>query len=250
LAALGGRLRLARKRRRLSAVQAAECMGVARDTLYRLERGDGAVSVGVLLRALRVLGLDADIDRLAADDVPELRPSGPRKESESVMLANANYERHRNGPAQLDSSVKRGIALQVPWQPVLARFRNAWLKRYGRQLCRQHVLAGHTSMGERLHQELQCSVLRIATTATPTPTPAAGHVSVQHDRAHGIERTRPGIAIGARCKCRRQHALENGVRCASVDPAQNGASHPSVICQFPRLQAGSDLSQYNVQSCR
>jgi transcriptional regulator with XRE-family HTH domain len=93
LAALGGRLRLARKRRRLSAVQAAERMGVARDTLYRLERGDGAVSVGVLLRALRVLGLDADIDRLAADDVLG------RKLQDMALPGESAPQRRRRSPS-------------------------------------------------------------------------------------------------------------------------------------------------------
>lgn len=69
LAALGERLRLARKRRRLPAALMAERVGISRDTLHRLERGEAAVSLGTCLRVLRVLGLDTDLDRLAADDV-------------------------------------------------------------------------------------------------------------------------------------------------------------------------------------
>jgi len=68
LEALGDRLRLARKRRRISAVLMAERVGISRDTLHRVEKGDATVSLGTYLRVLRVLGLDADLDRLAAED--------------------------------------------------------------------------------------------------------------------------------------------------------------------------------------
>jgi transcriptional regulator with XRE-family HTH domain len=66
--ALGGRLRLARLRRRMSATEMAERMGVSRMTLYSLERGELSVGLGVLVRALGVLGLEDDIARIAADD--------------------------------------------------------------------------------------------------------------------------------------------------------------------------------------
>lgn len=68
MTALGSRLRLARLRRKLSTVQMAERMAVSRDTLHRLEAGDPAVALGTYLRALRVLGLDKDLDGLARDD--------------------------------------------------------------------------------------------------------------------------------------------------------------------------------------
>lgn len=69
LNALGERLRLARRRRRITAVLMAQRVGVSRDTLNRVEKGDPAVSLGTYLRVLRVLGLDADLDRIAADDI-------------------------------------------------------------------------------------------------------------------------------------------------------------------------------------
>lgn len=46
----------------------AERMGVSRATLYSLERGGLSVGLGVLVRALGVLGLDDDLAALAADD--------------------------------------------------------------------------------------------------------------------------------------------------------------------------------------
>ena len=69
LAALGDRLRLARRRRGLSTVLMAERVGISRDTLNRVEKGDAVVSIGTYQRALRVLGLDADLDLVARDDV-------------------------------------------------------------------------------------------------------------------------------------------------------------------------------------
>lgn len=68
MAALGERLRLARLRRNLTSVLFAERMGVSRDTLYRLEKGDPGIALGTYLRALRVLGLDLDIELIARDD--------------------------------------------------------------------------------------------------------------------------------------------------------------------------------------
>lgn len=65
---LGARLRLARKRRRISSVLMAQRVGISRDTLHRIEKGDPVVGLGTHLRVLRVLGLDADLDRVAADD--------------------------------------------------------------------------------------------------------------------------------------------------------------------------------------
>ncbi len=65
---LGERLRLARLRRRISQSEMAARLGVSRTTVIRLERGEPAVAIAVLARALSVLGLDADLDRVAADD--------------------------------------------------------------------------------------------------------------------------------------------------------------------------------------
>jgi transcriptional regulator with XRE-family HTH domain len=66
--ALGERIRLARLRRKLSTTLFAERIGISRDTLNRLEKGDGNIALGTYARALRVLGLDRDLDALARDD--------------------------------------------------------------------------------------------------------------------------------------------------------------------------------------
>jgi transcriptional regulator with XRE-family HTH domain len=68
LTALGLRMRLARERRKLGTELFAERVGVSRETLRRLEKGDASIALGTFLRALRVLGLDRDIGLLAADD--------------------------------------------------------------------------------------------------------------------------------------------------------------------------------------
>jgi transcriptional regulator with XRE-family HTH domain len=68
LAALGSRLELARKRRRLTQHTVAVRAGVSVPTLRKLEQGNAGVSLATFLRIMQVLGLTADIDRLAADD--------------------------------------------------------------------------------------------------------------------------------------------------------------------------------------
>ncbi|MDE3022641.1 MAG: helix-turn-helix transcriptional regulator [Pseudomonadota bacterium] len=69
LTALGERLREARLRRELTTVLFAERLGVSRDTLSRLEKGDPNIAIGTYMKALRVLGLDQDIDQVAKDDI-------------------------------------------------------------------------------------------------------------------------------------------------------------------------------------
>jgi transcriptional regulator with XRE-family HTH domain len=65
---LAERMRLARLRRRLSTTVFAERVGISRDTLHRLEKGDPTIALGTYARALRVLGLDRDLDAVARDD--------------------------------------------------------------------------------------------------------------------------------------------------------------------------------------
>jgi transcriptional regulator with XRE-family HTH domain len=69
LAALGQRLRAARLRRKLTQAMLAERVGVTVPTIRKLEGGDASTSLSVVLRALVVLGLSQDIDRLAAEDL-------------------------------------------------------------------------------------------------------------------------------------------------------------------------------------
>lgn len=66
--ALGERLALARRRRRITAEEAAARANVSRTTLSRIENGHASVGVDTLLRLLAAYRLEADIDLVAADD--------------------------------------------------------------------------------------------------------------------------------------------------------------------------------------
>lgn len=79
LQALGDRLRLARKRRRLPMQAVAARAGISRQTLYNVENGDPSVTLGTYLRVLAVLGLDQDLDRLATED-----PLGRRLQDQAL----------------------------------------------------------------------------------------------------------------------------------------------------------------------
>ena len=65
---LGENIKLARKRRKLTTVQVAERAGIDRTTLYHIEKGNGSVSLAAYFNTLRVLGLQDDFLKLAADD--------------------------------------------------------------------------------------------------------------------------------------------------------------------------------------
>jgi transcriptional regulator with XRE-family HTH domain len=69
LGVMGENIKLARKRRKLTTMQAAERAGIDRSTLYEIEKGNPSVSMGAYFNTLRVLGLQDDFLKLAADDV-------------------------------------------------------------------------------------------------------------------------------------------------------------------------------------
>ncbi|MGJ7541505.1 helix-turn-helix domain-containing protein [Variovorax sp. LT1R16] len=62
------RLRLARRRRRLSAKQVAERAGMSPMTLRSLERGGSGVTIGAYLAVMQVLGIESDLDLLGKAD--------------------------------------------------------------------------------------------------------------------------------------------------------------------------------------
>lgn len=66
---MGENIKLARKRRKLTTAQVAERAGIARSTLYLVEKGDPSVAMGAYFNVIRVLGLQDDFLKLAADDV-------------------------------------------------------------------------------------------------------------------------------------------------------------------------------------
>ena len=65
---MGENIKLARKRRKLTAQQLAERADIVRTTLYQIEKGNPSVAIGAYFNVLRVLGLQGDFLKLAADD--------------------------------------------------------------------------------------------------------------------------------------------------------------------------------------
>ncbi|WP_374406587.1 helix-turn-helix domain-containing protein [Hydrogenophaga sp.] len=68
LAQLGERIRLARLRRQLSNAAVSGRAGISRSSLYKVEAGDAGATLGTYLRVLAVLGLENDLNGVAADD--------------------------------------------------------------------------------------------------------------------------------------------------------------------------------------
>jgi transcriptional regulator with XRE-family HTH domain len=62
---VGEQIRLARKKRGMTMAEMADRMFVTRKTLQRLENGEPSVGFGVVASALFVLGLEADLVKLA-----------------------------------------------------------------------------------------------------------------------------------------------------------------------------------------
>lgn len=56
------------KRRKLSNAVVAQRAGVSRTTVYKVEAGDPGATPGAYVRVLAVLGLEGDLNLLAADD--------------------------------------------------------------------------------------------------------------------------------------------------------------------------------------
>jgi DNA-binding XRE family transcriptional regulator len=68
LSSLGENMKKARLRRAYSSETVAQRAGITRKTLYRVERGDPAVALGVYARVLQTLRLENDLGAIAADD--------------------------------------------------------------------------------------------------------------------------------------------------------------------------------------
>ncbi len=65
---LGKQIKQARLRRLMKAVTLALNAGIGRMTLYKLEKGNAGVSIGVLLKVLLILGLQTHLENIASED--------------------------------------------------------------------------------------------------------------------------------------------------------------------------------------
>jgi transcriptional regulator with XRE-family HTH domain len=124
----GERLRLARLRRRLTARQVAERAGMTPVTLRSLERGGAGVTIGAYVAVLQVLGLEGDLDALAAAD-----PLG-RELQDGRMATRAARPRARIAPAvppsrAADSKGIPGKPARIPAGFISTRELAALLKR-------------------------------------------------------------------------------------------------------------------------
>lgn len=68
LGQMGENIKIARKRRKLTMIQVAERADISRSTLHLIELGNASVALGAYFNVLRVLGLQDDFLKLAADD--------------------------------------------------------------------------------------------------------------------------------------------------------------------------------------
>ncbi len=93
---LGGRIRIARKRRGLSARALAEKVGVFRKTIEALEAGKPGVSIGALVTVLWVLGLDPGLLALADPDADTHGKAleAARRPKRVRMTVTAKEDRH------------------------------------------------------------------------------------------------------------------------------------------------------------
>lgn len=65
LVKLGADIAVARKKRRISTVSMAERAFISRATLYKVERGDPTVSMGIYATVLAILGLAEGLGQVA-----------------------------------------------------------------------------------------------------------------------------------------------------------------------------------------
>lgn len=66
--AFGQRLKDARLRRRFSMETVCARADISRPTLYKVEKGDPSVAIGIYVHVLRVLGLVEDLSMIAKED--------------------------------------------------------------------------------------------------------------------------------------------------------------------------------------
>ena len=76
LGKLGERIKKARLRRNIGAVQLAEQADIGRGTLVMIEKGASSVSIGAYMAVLLALGMEKDLNRIALDEEGKWRYGG------------------------------------------------------------------------------------------------------------------------------------------------------------------------------
>ena len=100
IAGVGENIKKARLRRAYSSATVSQRAGITRKTLYRVERGDPAVALGIYARVLQALRLENDLATIAADDALGRK------------LQDASLEPKRRAPKQ--SKRANGVAGERP----------------------------------------------------------------------------------------------------------------------------------------
>ena len=65
---MGEQIKLARIRRKYPVQIVADRAGISRATLWKVEKGDPGVAIGIYAKVLKAIGLGDDITLLARDD--------------------------------------------------------------------------------------------------------------------------------------------------------------------------------------
>jgi transcriptional regulator with XRE-family HTH domain len=92
LSEVGGNIKLARLRRKLSARLVAERAGITRTTLWAVEKGAPSVSMGIYARVLMAVGLEKDLLLVAKDDL-----LGRKLQDLGLVTRRRSPKRSRNG---------------------------------------------------------------------------------------------------------------------------------------------------------
>jgi transcriptional regulator with XRE-family HTH domain len=122
LSRVGEQIRLARLRRNLTATEVAMRSGLSRATLNKIENGNPNVSFGSYCAVLNTLGLDEDIEKLAANDslgesIEErntLRKRASKKRKEEKL--NNKMDRHALSEAR-SLAMHQSIAERIKENP-------------------------------------------------------------------------------------------------------------------------------------